>query len=103
MPLDKEKGVVKDEDILSGVERRFFGTSEKGMGPRAWGYHRCIIFSGGLLHRAIDTTETTIMIFFIRTPSRRVCGEVGNTAGVFQGACAVFCIDRSGCESTQST
>jgi hypothetical protein len=87
VPLDKEKGVVKDEDILSGVERRFFGTSEKGMGPRAWGYHRCIIFSGGSLHRAIDTTETTIMIFLFGHPA---AGSVGKweTPQVFSKALA---------------
>ena len=59
-------------------------------------------FSGGSLHRTIDTTENYYHDSSIRTSSRRVCAEVGNTGGVFQGACAVFCIDRSGCESTQS-
>ena len=38
----------------------------------------------------------------MRTPSRRTCAEVENAEGVFQGACAGFCIGQSGCESTQS-
>jgi hypothetical protein len=35
VPLDKEKGVVKGEDILSGAEHRFASTSES-VGPRLW-------------------------------------------------------------------
>jgi hypothetical protein len=66
--LDKEKGVVKGKDILSGAEHRLLWTPER-VGPRLWGYHRFIIFSGGSLHRAIDTTETTIMIFLFGHPA----------------------------------
>jgi hypothetical protein len=36
VPLDKEKGVVKDEDTLSGAKHRFFGHPMKGLGPRTW-------------------------------------------------------------------
>jgi hypothetical protein len=68
VPLDKEKGVVKGKDILSGAEHRLLWTPER-VGPRLWGYHRFIIFSGGSLHRAIDTTETTIMIFLFGHPA----------------------------------
>ncbi|MEA2542041.1 MAG: hypothetical protein QOH35_3407, partial [Acidobacteriaceae bacterium] len=35
MPLDKEKGFVKGEDILSGAEHRLLSTSES-VGPRLW-------------------------------------------------------------------
>ena len=35
VPLDKEKGFVKGEDILSGAEHRFLSTSES-VGPRLW-------------------------------------------------------------------
>jgi hypothetical protein len=67
VPLDKEKGVVKGEDILSGAEHRLLSTSESvgpnsGISPR---HH----FSGGSLHRAIDSTETTIMIFLCGHPA----------------------------------
>jgi hypothetical protein len=68
VPLDKEKGFVKGKDILSGAEHRLLSTPER-VGPRLWGYHRCIIFSGGSLHRAIDSTETTIMIFLFGHPA----------------------------------
>jgi hypothetical protein len=43
VPLDKEKGVVKDEDIPSGAEHRFLG-HPRGHGTESLGYHRCIIF-----------------------------------------------------------
>jgi hypothetical protein len=43
VPLDKEKGFVKDEDILSGAEHRFFG-HQREFGTETLGYHRCIIF-----------------------------------------------------------
>ena len=36
VPLDKEKGFVKGEDILSGAEHRLLWTSERGLGPRLW-------------------------------------------------------------------
>jgi hypothetical protein len=39
VPLDKEKGFVKDEDILSGAEHRFFG-HQKRLGACTPGYHR---------------------------------------------------------------
>ena len=39
VPLDKEKGFVKDEDILSGAEHRFFG-HQKRLGASTPGYHR---------------------------------------------------------------
>jgi hypothetical protein len=68
VPLDKEKGVVKGKDILSGAEHRLFSTSE-----RVWDGNSGISplhhFSGGTLHRAIDTTETTIMIFLYGHPA----------------------------------
>ncbi|MGA9042392.1 MAG: hypothetical protein WB421_17795, partial [Terriglobales bacterium] len=35
VPLDKEKGVVKGKDILSGAEHRFPSTSER-VGPGLW-------------------------------------------------------------------
>ena len=40
VPLDKEKGVVKDEDILSGAEHRFFGHQREAWGTDTPGYHR---------------------------------------------------------------
>jgi hypothetical protein len=67
VPLDKEKGVVKGEDILSGAEHRLLWT------PREWdrssGISPLHHFSGGSLHRAIDTTESTIMIFLCGHPA----------------------------------
>jgi hypothetical protein len=33
VPLDKEKGFVKDKDILSGAEHRFFGHQREAWGP----------------------------------------------------------------------
>ena len=101
VPLDKEKGFVKGEDILSGAEHRFACRHQR-VWDRDSGISPLNHFSGGSLHRTIDTTENYYHDSSIRTSSRRVCAEVGNTGGVFQGACAVFCIDRSGCESTQS-
>src|ERR1700722_15911030 len=77
VPLDKEKGFVKGENILSGAEHRFFchpresGTETLGISPLNH-------FSGGSLHRTIDTTKTTVHDSSIRTSSRRVCAEVGN-------------------------
>jgi hypothetical protein len=35
VPLDKEKGVVKGKDILSGAEHRLLSTSER-VGPGLW-------------------------------------------------------------------
>ncbi len=101
VPLDKEKGIVKGKDILSGAEHRLLSTSES-VGPRLWDITALSFFwwIAPPSHRYDRNDDHD---FFIRTPSRRVCAEVGNTGGVFQGACAVFCIDRSGCESTQST
>jgi hypothetical protein len=102
VPLDKEKGVVKGKDILSGAEHRFLWTPE-----RVWDrdseispLHHFFWWIAPPSHRYDQNYDHD---FFIRTPSRRVCAEVGNTGGVFQGACAVFCTDRSGCESTRST
>ncbi len=68
MPIDKEKGVVKDEDILSGAEHRLFLPSER-VWDRNSGISPLHHFSGGSLHRAIDTTETTIMIFLYGHPA----------------------------------
>ena len=68
MPLDKEKGVVKDEDILSGAEHRLFLPSER-VWDRNSGISPLHHFSGGSLHRAIDTTETTVMIFLYGHPA----------------------------------
>ena len=68
MPIDKEKGVVKDEDILSGAEHRLFLPSER-VWDRNSGISPLRHFSGGSLHRAIDTTETTIMIFLYGHPA----------------------------------
>jgi hypothetical protein len=68
VPLDKEKGFVKDEDIQSGAKHRLLWTSERGMGPRLWDI-TAASFSGGSLHRAIDTTETTIMICLFGHPA----------------------------------
>jgi hypothetical protein len=100
VPLDKEKGFVKGEDILSGAEHRLLSTSES-VGPRLWD-----ITAESLFWWIAPPNHRYDRNYYhdssIRTSSRRVCAEVGNTGGVFQGACAVFCIDRSGCESTQS-
>ena len=101
VPLDKEKGVVKDEDILSGAEHRFLG-HPKGAWDREPGYITAVSLCWWIAPPSHRYDQNCDHDFFIRTPSRRVCAEVGNTGGVFQGACAVFCIDRSGCESTQS-
>jgi hypothetical protein len=85
VPLDKEKGFVKDEDILSGAEHRFFWTSEE-----AWGLYTGISplnhFSGGSLHRTIDTTNC-IMISLYGHPA---AGSVGKweTPEVFPKALA---------------
>ena len=100
MPLDKEKGFVKGKDILSGAEHRLLSTSES-VGPSSGDITAASFFwwIAPPSHRYDRNYDHD---FFIRTPSRRFCAEVGNTGGVFQGACAVFCIDRSGCESTQS-
>jgi hypothetical protein len=68
VPLDKEKGFVKGKDILSGAEHRFFWTSER-VWDRNSGISPLHHFSGGSLHRAIDTTETTIMIFLYGHPA----------------------------------
>jgi hypothetical protein len=68
VPLDKEKGFVKDKDILSGAEHRLFWTSER-VWDRNSGISPLHHFSGGSLHRAIDTTETTIMIFLYGHPA----------------------------------
>jgi hypothetical protein len=68
VPLDKEKGVVKGEDILSGAEHRLFSTSER-VWDRNSGISPLHHFSGGSLHRAIDTTETTVMIFLYGHPA----------------------------------
>ena len=100
VPLDKEKGFVKGEDILSGAEHRLLLTSER-VGPRLWD-----ITAESLFWWIAPPNHGYDRNYYhdssIRTSSRRVCAEVGNTGGVSQGACAVFCIDRSGCESTQS-
>jgi hypothetical protein len=100
VPLDKEKGVVKGEDILSGAEHRLLLTSES-VGARLWD-----ITAESLFWWIAPPNHRYDRNYYhdssIRTSSRRVCAEVGNTGGVFQGAGAVFCIDRSGCESTQS-
>jgi hypothetical protein len=68
VPLDKEKGFVKDEDIQSGAERRFFG-HQRGAWDREPGVSPLHHFSGGSLHRAIDSTETAIMIFLFGHPA----------------------------------
>jgi hypothetical protein len=68
VPLDKEKGVVKGKDILSGAEHRFFSTSER-VWDRNSGISPLHHFLGGSLHRAIDTTETAIMIFLFGHPA----------------------------------
>jgi hypothetical protein len=39
VPLDKEKGFVKGEDILSGAEHRFF-CHPRESGTETLGYHR---------------------------------------------------------------
>ena len=39
MPLDKEKGFVKGEDILSGAEHRFVLASRES-GTETLGHHR---------------------------------------------------------------
>jgi hypothetical protein len=100
VPLDKEKGFVKGKEILSGAEHRLVPTSES-VGPRLWD-----ITAESLFWWIAPPNHRYDRNYYhdssIRTSSRRVCAEVGNTGGVFQGACAVFCIDRSGCESTQS-
>jgi hypothetical protein len=67
VPLDKEKGFVKGEDILSGAEHRFLSTSES-VGPRP-GISPLNHFSGGSLHRTIDTTKTTVMILLYGHPA----------------------------------
>src|SRR5712664_1748114 len=99
-PIDKEKGFVKGKEILSGAEHRLLPTSES-VGPRLWD-----ITAESLFWWIAPPNHRYDRNYYhdssIRTSSRRVCAEVGNTGGVFQGACAVFCIDRSGCESTQS-
>ncbi len=92
MPLDKEKGFVKGEDILSGAEHRFVWPAER-VGPRLWditaeSFFWWIAPPNHRYDRNYDHDSS------IRTSSRRVCAEVGNTGGVSQGACAVFCIDR---------
>jgi hypothetical protein len=67
VPLDKEKGVVKGKDILSGAEHRFF--RHQRVWDRNSGISPLHHFSGGSLHRAIDTTETAIMIFLFGHPA----------------------------------
>jgi hypothetical protein len=66
--LDKEKGFVKGKDILSGAEHRFFLPSEREW-DRDSGISPLNQFSGGSLHRTIDTTETTIMILLYGHPA----------------------------------
>ena len=36
VPLDKEKGLVKDKNILSGAEHRLLLTLERGLEPKLW-------------------------------------------------------------------
>ena len=55
VPLDKEKGFVKGEDILSGAEHRLFSTSER-VWDRNSGISPLNHVSGGSLHQTIDTT-----------------------------------------------
>jgi hypothetical protein len=68
VPLDKEKGFVKGEDILSGAEHRFF-CHPREVWDRDSGISPLNHFSGGSLHRTIDTTETTIMILLFGHPA----------------------------------
>jgi hypothetical protein len=86
VPLDKEKGFVKDEDILSGAEHRFFG-HQRESGTENSGISPLHHFSGGSLHRAIDTTETTIMIFLYGHPAAESVRK-WETAEVFSKALA---------------
>ena len=78
--LDKEKGFVKGEDILSGAEHRLLSTSES-VGPRHWDITVESLFwwiappNHGYDRNYYHDSS-------IRTSSRRVCAEVGNTGGV---------------------
>jgi hypothetical protein len=80
VPLDKEEGFVKGEDILSGAEHRLLSTSES-VGPRLWDITAESLFwwIAPPNHRydRNDYHDSSI-----RTSSRRVCAEVGNTGGV---------------------
>jgi hypothetical protein len=79
--IDKEKGFVKGENILSGAEHRLLSTSER-VGPRLWDITAESFFwwIAPPNHRY---DQNDYHDFAIRTSSRRVCAEVGNTGGVF--------------------
>ena len=68
VPLDKEKGVVKGEDILSGAEHRFFGHQREAW-DRDSGISPLNHFAGGSLHQTIDTTGTASMISLYGHPA----------------------------------
>ena len=54
MPLDKEKGLVKDKNILSGAEHRLLLTSERGLEPKLWDIAAASLTVRSL-HPTIDT------------------------------------------------
>jgi hypothetical protein len=67
VPLDKEKGFVKGENILSGAEHRLL--RHQRVWDRDSGISPLNHFSGGSLHRTIDTSKTTIMILLYGHPA----------------------------------
>jgi hypothetical protein len=66
VPLDKEKGFVKDKDIQSGAEHRLFWTSER-VWDRNSGISPLHHFSGGSLPPSHRYDRNYDHDFFIRT------------------------------------
>lgn len=73
--LDKEKGVVKGGDILSGAEHRLLLLCQR-VGTGALGHHREITF-GGSLHQPSIRSSTSTMIVLCGHPVAAGEGNVG--------------------------
>jgi hypothetical protein len=68
IPFENQVGVATQVWLGGGgAEHRFFGHQREAW-DRNSGISPLHHFSGGSLHRAIDTTETTIMIFLYGHP-----------------------------------